>query len=532
MNATWDPSSLQWKIEPCGPSDKALLKALPKGLARWDKIRQVSWLPEIAWHNLGRLGLAAESACYEAAGMPATRRRPIPAGLLVRPLMRHQVAAVEHLCEGRRGLWDDMGLGKTASTIAAYLLLRHADPGLCLLVICPKRVIDEWEREFIKTAGRPVDPAREILINYDRIWREKYGGGLQAMVRQRRCVIVMDEVHVCAGAASRRFEALEVLTRGQQYVWGLSGTPVRNKPESFYTVYRLVTGAAVDYEQWLAKFAYVDHKKIVGYRNIGQLEAVVRQHCLRREVTEVQDLPELRETVIQVPLVGRQRVMYNEMRSDLMANVTNMNDDSWKVEAKNTLVQLGRLLQIAAHPGLLGDESTTEADCAKLGVLDELIAESGEQKVLVWSRYPWVLDSLKLRFESQGIDAVAMHGSQSDADNAAAKERFLNVNTCKVCCLSLGAFSEGLNLQCATIAIYHDLYWYFDKFHQSKRRSWRTGQTLPVSLYYLVGKGTIEEYVLESLNQKEAYQQAMTGKLDPMKIMSRSKLMQQLRKPI
>src|SRR6185369_6176112 len=47
-------------------------------------------------------------------------------------------------------LADDMGLGKTLQTLTWLEWLRHSEPALPSLVICPKSVMDNWRAE----AGR------------------------------------------------------------------------------------------------------------------------------------------------------------------------------------------------------------------------------------------------------------------------------------------------------------------------------------------------------------------------------------------
>lgn len=459
----------------------------------------------------------------------------------MRPLLAHQHLAVEVLLQGLEdvsrggsggrsgvGLFDDMGLSKTGSVIEAYHIARAFIPDLCMIVVCPLRVIDEWEREWEKDHGCKPDPQRVVLINYDKAWREQYAEGLHGMMRQFPTVLVVDEAHQASGLESRRFTGIEQLCIAAKFVWILTGTPVRNRPESFFTIYRLITGAELTFEQFAEKFCYLQHKRITGYRNLTQLEAVVKQYCLRREVGDVLDsLPLLTEHTYTVKPSGQQRELYETNRRGVGAYIANLNDYDFEAQRNQVLAQINNLLLISAHPILVdpeADEQTT-----KLAMLDEIIDEAGEQKVLVWSRYPRICNIIAERCTRRGLDAVSMHGEQANSHNEAAKQQFLTDPAVRVACLSLGAFSEGVNLQAATIAIYHDHYWDFAKFWQSRRRHWRGGQERPCGIYYLVGT-PLEQYVLDTLNQKEAYQDAVTGKISPRAVLSKRKLREVLKR--
>lgn len=400
-----------------------------------------------------------------------------------------------------------MGSGKTASVLAAYETVKQAVPNVRLLVLCPKRVIGEWANEVRLTLGREIKPDHEWVVNYDRIWREDTNLGLHAYISKSPTILVLDECHVAAGIASKRFIALEGLAKRVANLWALSGTPVRNKPESFFPVYKLISGAAVTFDQFAALYCTTVRGRITGYKRLEELEAVTHQYCLRREVHEILTLPPMTEQSIPLKLEGPQRTAYNEAADALLAAVGSSDSEEGQNKVR---ALLNRLLMASAHPALV-DDSATDERCVKLEAIDEILAEAGDQKVLIWSRYPRVLERIAARCRKHGRLAVTMHGANSDNVNADNKRAFLTDPQVKVCCLSLGAFAEGINLQVATIAIYHDLYWEWDKFHQSQRRLWRTGQTKPVHLYYLLAS-PIERYVFESLEAKEGYQKALVGR--------------------
>ena len=523
MKIRWNPTAKAWEVT----VDREETSKLPRGVMTWDNGRKVWWAPELAWRLLERAAGKEHGPLftrYHLKGEPME----ITVATTHRPLLPHQTTAVSHLVECKRaGLFDDMGAGKTASVLAAYETIRQRQPDVRLLVMCPKRVMGEWANEVRLTLGRDIDIEREWVINYDKVWRAEHNLGLNAYAARGPVILVLDECHVAAGIDSKRFVAIDELARKVPYLWALSGTPVRNKPDSFFPVYRLISGAAVTFPQFMALYCNTFRQRITGYKRLEDLEAVTRQYCLRREVHEILTLPPLTEQTVPVKIEGRQRAIYNQLATGLRTNVGHMDSVEYEQKINDVRVQINSLLMAAAHPALIDPEATDEG-CAKLAALDELLEEAGDQKVLIWSRYPRVLERIAARCREHGRHAVTLHGANSDKDNYDNKHAFLTDPDIKVCCLSIGAFAEGINLQVATIAIYHDLYWMFDKFHQSQRRLWRTGQTKPVHVYYLIG-APIEEYVLDSLAKKEQYQQVITGRARDFDV-SQSALLRLLKK--
>jgi SNF2 family DNA or RNA helicase len=66
-----------------------------------------------------------------------------------------------------------------------------------------------------------------------------------------------------------------------------------------------------------------------------------------------------------------------------------------------------------------------------------------------------------------------------------------------VFCVSLLAGGTGLNLTRASYVVHLDPWWNPAAEEQATSRSHRMGQDLPVTVYRLVSRGTIEEAVLE-----------------------------------
>jgi SNF2 family DNA or RNA helicase len=93
-------------------------------------------------------------------------------------------------------------------------------------------------------------------------------------------------------------------------------------------------------------------------------------------------------------------------------------------------------------------------------------------------------------------------------DRPAMLRRFKEDPTCKVLLITYKVGSEGLNLTEANHVVLVEPWWTYAVPAQAKARSWRPGQTKPVSMYNLVMRDargeSIEKHALDICNRKKA----------------------------
>jgi hypothetical protein len=102
-----------------------------------------------------------------------------------------------------------------------------------------------------------------------------------------------------------------------------------------------------------------------------------------------------------------------------------------------------------------------------------------------------------------GIGYATLHGGVPGRERKALMERFRDDPSCKVF-LSTDAGGTGLNLQAADTVINLEVPWNPAVLEQRIARVHRLGQHRPVRAINLVTRGTIEERVLRTLEQKRS----------------------------
>lgn len=122
-------------------------------------------------------------------------------------------------------------------------------------------------------------------------------------------------------------------------------------------------------------------------------------------------------------------------------------------------------------------------------------------KVLIFTQFRATQRALVKILESQGITTASVDGSMGLAERAAAQAAF---RTDAQILVSTDAGGEGVNLQFAHLVVNWDLPWTPTLLEQRIGRVDRIGQSTPVHAYNLVLADSVDQRVLEVLEEKLA----------------------------
>ena len=322
-------------------------------------------------------------------------------------------------------------------------------------------------------------------------------------------LIPIDEVHKNMSPQSQQGKLiLEIKKRtGTQVEWiPMTGTPIVNKPTDVYTPLKLVNGHSIkSYWQWCQQFCvfggYGGHE-IMAYKNIPFLKNMLQNNMLRRLKKDVLDLPPKIYYTEYVENTPFQQSLYSEIEDYLWEHEDEI------LESMNPLAKMLRLRQVNGCPELT-DESLKDSggsspeNNAKLARLLELVDEIVErgEKVVIFSN--WV-EHLKpvYKYVSAKYKTSCFTGTMSDADREKHKRVFINNPNYKVMLGTVGALGVNHTLTVANNVIFYDSPWNKATKEQCEDRCHRISSTLPVNIYTLVTKGTIDEVVEKILSDK------------------------------
>ena len=146
--------------------------------------------------------------------------------------------------------------------------------------------------------------------------------------------------------------------------------------------------------------------------------------------------------------------------------------------------------------------------------LGGLFENNRNEKVLVFTQFRETQNHLEQLFTRQDWTVNLFHGQMSPQEKDRAIERFRKESGPQVL-ISTEAGGEGRNLQFCNVLVNYDLPWNPMKVEQRIGRVDRIGQTKPISIFNLWVKDTVEERVLDILENRIRMFTETVGELDP-----------------
>ena len=144
-------------------------------------------------------------------------------------------------------------------------------------------------------------------------------------------------------------------------------------------------------------------------------------------------------------------------------------------------------------------EESAKLDYLK-GQLDELAAN--KEKALVFSQYPSVtLQAIMPRLQS--FSPLLFHGGINESQRNQYVQAFQNGEDTKVMLMGVKAGGTGMTLTRANHVFHFDHWWTPAVEEQATHRVYRIGQERPVFVHALYSIDTIEERILQLLEEKQ-----------------------------
>ncbi|KAF5375367.1 hypothetical protein D9615_008005 [Tricholomella constricta] len=136
--------------------------------------------------------------------------------------------------------------------------------------------------------------------------------------------------------------------------------------------------------------------------------------------------------------------------------------------------------------------------CGKWAVLEHLLKEwkkDATNKVLIFTKSVKLLEMLEFHLNSRGYGFLKLDGSTKQADRMPMIDKFQTDPDVFIFLISTLAGGTGLNLTAANKVVIFDPNWNPAHDLQAMDRAFRFGQTRDVSVYRLLGAGSVEELI-------------------------------------
>ena len=437
------------------------------------------------------------------------------------PLFLFQRNGSGFMCAAHSALnGDEPGLGKTIQAIAATKILKCKK----ILVLTFASLKGTWEEEIqkwipdvtyeiIKGEKKCRDKkwAKNInyyIVNYELLLRD-----LDQIQKIEWDAIIADEATRISNPKAKSTKAIKKIKA--KYRFSLTGTPLNNSIQDVWSILDFCEpGSFGTYYQFIEEYCEKDlWGNVKAYKNLDKLKIKLKPYLIRRLKKDVLDqLPPKLYEPIYIDLSSEERKFYDAVKNEIKKELFEMGMKN-KKGLKNIMTKMLRLQQTTDSLQLV---STDTSKSSKLETLKELlpIITAGKNKTIVFTKFREM--AYILINELKEYNALLIAGGVKEEEREKNKKLFQNDPKHKILVMTdAGAF--GLNLQIASSVVHYDLPWSITKTLQREDRAHRHGQKSNVTIYTLISKGTIDEYVQKILHQKQKTAERVLGDDDKLR---------------
>jgi len=469
-------------------------------------------------------------------------------------LRDHQGTAADAMVAARKAkrsgflLADDVGLGKT---IEAWAGILRMDDLRTVLIVCPLAVVAHWRRtiQWMGDGGKRV-----VVINYERCRKlfdapaaaatggtaARKGKAKRAPAKKKKAVagagkamgfdvVVWDESHRLRNPVSGRSKMSRKLNAASKFVLWLSATAGQNPLELSYLapVLSESTGARIsemaEWEAWcrdndlgVARGDYGawkwrgdsdnDNERLAAEADLEKMRSMLFDGPvpvgIRRTPVDIAGWPPVTRVMLPVDLEGEDRDLYLEAWAEFR--------DALGLEYRGRDKQNAMVARLRFRQ---------KASLLRTGSTFDLAADLLEQgrQVAVSVAFRETMDVLEAAFREAGHETSLIHGSMQGPEKERNRLDF-QYGRSRVCIYTVeegislheGEFEDGSHAPRANVV--HDLRWSAISMKQVEGRTHRDGKNSPC--YWMLGAGTVEEDIAETVAARMVSMSAMQGDKD------------------
>ena len=443
---------------------------------------------------------------------------------------KHQLTALEKSWNKETyAYFMEMGTGKTKVAIdnSAYLFQQKEID--FAFVIAPNSVYRNWLKEiethcpeecniFIwkvtKEKKFRLNPNKLtfILMNVEALSHDSGKKWLEQKLMKHgmRSMIIVDESTTIKNLKASRTKTIVKLGQLARYKRILTGSPVTKSPLDLFSQCAFLDKKLLGYDNFTvfkSRYAVMYNIEKGGYRiqipkyyvNLDELEYKLKNFSYRVRKKECLDIPDKMYIQRYVELSAEQSKTYQELK---VLAISKIQDE--KVSFNNKLTELLKLQQVTNGFVKTNDDKIVEFKTnPKLNELMNILEEA-EDKCIIWANYVHNIEMIKKKLrETYGTDSVvSIYGKDSVDVRNKAVERFQSDDRCRFLVGNPTVGGYGLTLTAARNVIYFSNSYNLEVRQQSEDRAHRHGQTGQVTIIDIIARDSIDEMVLDSLENK------------------------------
>ena len=309
-------------------------------------------------------------------------------------------------------------------------------------------------------------------------------------------MIIIDEIHKIANPSSQ--QAHNILKLQADYQVGATGTLITNNPLNAYAPLKWLgveRSSFTAFKYFYCEYGGPFHNIVCGFKNMSMLKDIISKHSLRR-TKDVLELPP--KTIINeyVEMDDKQATFYNNIKQGIKDQV-----DKIDLNTSSLLALITRLRQATECPSYLTTENIPVAKIDRAVDLVNQIVSNGD-KVVVFSTFKETLQLLSSRLGDYA--PLVVNGESKECEVEEIKEKFQLDPKSKILLATWQKMGTGHTLTSARYMIFLSIPYTNALYTQAQDRIYRIGSSKPVFIYHLITENTVDERVLEIVEDKSA----------------------------
>jgi peroxiredoxin family protein/ABC-type dipeptide/oligopeptide/nickel transport system ATPase component len=329
-------------------------------------------------------------------------------------------------------------------------------------------------------------------------------------------MIVIDEVHNLNARNTLWKDVVKGLMSHAVRVYGMTGTPFKRDMMSAYYLFDLIVGREVFHSVYMFHHVFFTPLETAFARKwefkkayMPILLQIIRAYSIHWALDEVLDIPKFKMRADPYALSESTQRAYDGLITKTLRMY--VGDDSGQETGKKGVAVKAawmRLQGICSGMLNVDVEGTTHQvvfeDTRKIDMIINYIkAVPAGQKVVVFMTFVALGDMLKKRLEGIGVRAEILKGRLSAKEQTKRKYNFEHDPSCQVLLVNYKIGAAGLNLQFANHVVLADIA-DVNAVTQAQARIRRPGQTQEIFVYFPYAEGTVEETLIEYLQEGTA----------------------------
>lgn len=402
--------------------------------------------------------------------------------------------------DGKCIIGDEPGVGKTIQAISYCVKYSKKT-----LVICPASLKYNWQQEIAKFAhkdsqvlssGDEVDMTKQfIIINFEILQARGHKHNperhlIRLLNKGFFDTVVIDEAHRMKNLTTGWTKWIHRNLSKVQHRILLTGTPIKSRPIEYYSLLKFIDrdrwGNRMHYGmRYCGGYAGPFGLDFTGASHLDELYEETSPYIIRRLKKDVLlELPE--KTYVRTPIhmTGKEKKEYDKMFKEYK--------EGMKDATNKTSYSLGQLQVLKQYTSKIKVKQAKE-------IIGDIIASG--KKIVVFSFFVDIVKEIKEHF---GSDACLFIGETNLKERDKMVKDFQNTEKIKVFAATVGAAGVGLTLTASDTVLFIDLPWTPGDLQQAADRCHRVGQKNAVTIIMLECIKTVDEYISETLEHKQA----------------------------